>query len=131
MNLNRECEIMNSHNGKVTSINKTVDNKIVISSGADGTLFVYKVSEVPNSRIGKFSKKTKERVEEMAREIKKTMAAGELLNPQQRESMISASKMGSSLEQGSIDALKEEGEGQEPTQAQEQVSESDDSDMDE
>jgi hypothetical protein len=40
----------------------------VVSGGQDGTIFIYRVSEIPNSSVGKFSRRTQELGEKLVRE---------------------------------------------------------------
>ena len=53
----REVDVMNAHHGNVTCLKKSVDNSIIVSAGKDGTLFIYKVVESQNNKIGKWSEK--------------------------------------------------------------------------
>ena len=69
----RECDVMNTHIGPITNIKRTFDNKIVATSGADGMIFVYRVSEVQNNKIGHYTKKVTEQITELERISKKRM----------------------------------------------------------
>jgi len=71
LKIGRECEVMNSHVGAITGIQKSYDNKIVATCGVDSTIFIYRVSEVPNNKIGHFTKKLMDQVEEAERVISK------------------------------------------------------------
>jgi hypothetical protein len=53
----REVDVMNAHHGQINSLKKSYDNQIMVSIGQDGTIFVYKVSEVPNKNVGSWSRK--------------------------------------------------------------------------
>ena len=67
----RECDVMNSHVGAINCIQKSFDNKIVATCGQDGTIFVYRVSEVPNAKIGQYTHKIDDLVDELDRKNKK------------------------------------------------------------
>jgi hypothetical protein len=40
----------------------------VVSGGDDGTIFIYRVSEIANSNVGKFSRRTQELAEKLVRD---------------------------------------------------------------
>ena len=67
----RECEVMNSHIGSINCIKRSYDFKILVSVGDDGTVFVYRVGEVPNTSIGNYTKKINEKIENYERELRK------------------------------------------------------------
>ena len=72
----KELDVINSHIGAVTGINKSGDNKILVTSGADGTIFIYRVSESATSnRIGRQTKKLNMRIGDIERDIKRKIAA--------------------------------------------------------
>ena len=52
--------MMNGHQGGVTIMRKSNDSSVVITAGSDGAIFVYRVNEVPNKRIGWWSKKVEQ-----------------------------------------------------------------------
>jgi WD40 repeat protein len=51
----RECDILYSHCGPINEMAISYDNKTLFTGGKDGTIFVYKITEGPNNRIGKYS----------------------------------------------------------------------------
>lgn len=53
----REVDVVNAHHGQINSLKKSYDNQIMVSIGQDGTIFVYRVSEVPNKNVGSWSRK--------------------------------------------------------------------------
>ena len=53
----REVDVVNAHHGQINSLKKSYDNQIMVSVGDDGTIFVYRVSEVPNKNVGSWSRK--------------------------------------------------------------------------
>ena len=67
LKMGRECDVLHSHIGAIKQLQKTIDNRILITSGDDGTLFVYRVSDGSNNKIGKFTNKVTERYEELER----------------------------------------------------------------
>ena len=68
LKIGREVDVLNTHHGAINILKKSVDNQIVVSGGVDGTIFIYRVSEVPNSMVGKFSRRSKELGEKLIRE---------------------------------------------------------------
>jgi WD40 repeat protein len=56
----RECDMLNGHQGGVTIMRKSYDSSVVITAGSDGAIFVYRVNEAPNKRIGWWSKKVEQ-----------------------------------------------------------------------
>lgn len=68
LKLGRETDVMNTHQGQINKILKTHDNQIVITGGEDGTIFIYRVSEVPNNAVGKFTRRSIELRDKLVRE---------------------------------------------------------------
>lgn len=64
---------MNAHHGNITCLKKSVDNSIIVSAGKDGTLFIYKVVECQNNKIGKWSEKVQETKEKHERRAKQLL----------------------------------------------------------
>jgi|TARA_B110000285_G_C15088506_1_gene597627 WD40 repeat protein len=56
-----ECEVMNCHTSSIIQIKRSEDHKIFVTSGRDGTLFIYRVNEIPNLGYGKFTKQTNDK----------------------------------------------------------------------
>ena len=54
---NLEINVMNSHHGTISMLRKSHDNKILVSCGKDGVIFVYKVSESSNKNVGSWTRK--------------------------------------------------------------------------
>lgn len=52
-----EINVMNSHHGRINMLRKSHDNKIMVSCGKDGTVFVYRVTETHNKNVGSWSRK--------------------------------------------------------------------------
>ena len=48
---------------------KSYDSSVIITTGSDGAIFVYKVNEVPNKKIGWWSKKVGVMLEIQKKEI--------------------------------------------------------------
>ena len=68
-----EINVMNSHHGNISMLRKSNDNKILVSCGKDGVIFVYKVSETSNKNVGSWTRKLenlKEKYEREARRLK-------------------------------------------------------------
>ena len=66
----KEVDVMNAHHGFLTCFKQSYDNKIIVSTGKDGTVFVYKVQEVQMTKLGKWSAKLKEIQEQHERDQK-------------------------------------------------------------
>jgi len=56
-----ECDVINCHTAAIIQIKRSEDHKIFVTSGADGTLFIYRVNEIPNLGYGKFTKQTNDK----------------------------------------------------------------------
>ena len=54
---NLEIGVMNSHHGTISMLRKSHDNKILVSCGKDGVIFIYKVSEGSNKNVGSWTRK--------------------------------------------------------------------------
>ena len=53
-----EINVMNTHHGRINMLRLSHDNKIMVSCGKDGTVFVYKVTETHSkSNVGSWSRK--------------------------------------------------------------------------
>jgi len=52
-----EINVMNTHHGSISMLRKSHDNKILVSCGKDGVIFVYRVSETSNKNVGSWSRK--------------------------------------------------------------------------
>lgn len=57
LQLGRECTVYMPHCKNINKIRVTYDHKTLVTADEDGTIFVYKVTEGPNNRIGQYSKK--------------------------------------------------------------------------
>ena len=60
-----ECDVINCHTSAIIQIKRSEDHKIFVTSGGDGTLFIYRVNEIPNLGYGKFTKQTNDKYFEM------------------------------------------------------------------
>jgi hypothetical protein len=63
----RECDAYQTHCGAINVMKKSFDNKILVTAGEDGTIFVFRVTEGPNNKIGKWADKIQERMESLRR----------------------------------------------------------------
>lgn len=57
LQLGRECSVYMPHCKNINKIKVTYDHKTLVTADEDGTIFVYKVTEGQNNRIGQYSKK--------------------------------------------------------------------------
>lgn len=62
---NREASVMLTHCGAINRIAVSHDNKTLFTAGQDGTIFVYKITEVSNSQIGKYSMKLGDKYDDL------------------------------------------------------------------
>ena len=65
-----EIEVLNTHSGRVNhmaTINRHNSTKLLVSSGSDGTVFVYRVSEAENKNVGSFTRKNAYQLEKCQR----------------------------------------------------------------
>lgn len=116
--MEKECEVMPSHIGKINCIKRSYDHKILVTCGEDSTIFIYRVSDAPNSRIGLTTRKTASRFDNLESEAKRIK-----YNKEQVDSIANKSK--ESIDQEEVVAVP-----QVKAKKDEQDSESDESDMD-
>ena len=117
---------MPSHIGKINCIKRSFDHKILVTCGEDSTIFIYRVSDCPNSRIGLTTRKTASRIDNLEAEGKRSRINKETLDS------IAHSKDNSIDQQENIADIAPQTSASAPAKAKkdEQESESDDSDMD-
>jgi len=72
LKMEKECEVMPSHIGKINCIKRSFDHKILVTCGEDSTIFIYRVSDCPNSRIGLTTRKTASRIDNLEAEAKRS-----------------------------------------------------------
>ena len=66
-----EINVMNSHHGTISMLRKSHDNKILVSCGKDGVIFIYKVSETSNKNVGSWARKLENLKEKYDREARR------------------------------------------------------------
>ena len=74
LQMGRECDVLHSHIGEIKNMQQNVDGRILITSGQDGTIFVYRVSDGANNKIAKFTDKINMKHDELQRASKASRA---------------------------------------------------------